>query len=40
MFYHRIYFKYSLHTHKTSRLGQQHGLQNITLTSYLYKNIN
>jgi hypothetical protein len=28
---------YSLRTHKTSRLGQQHDLQSTTLTSYYYK---
>ena len=32
-------FNYSLHTHKTWRFGQQHGLQNISLTSYFYQNI-
>jgi hypothetical protein len=30
---------YSLHTHKSSRLGQRHGLQSATLTSYFYKNM-
>ena len=30
---------YSLHTWKECRFGQRHGLQNLTLTSYFYKNI-
>jgi len=30
---------YSLHTHKESRLGQQYGLESLTLTPYFYKNI-
>ena len=30
---------YSLHTRKECRFGQQYGLQNLTLTSYFYKNI-
>ena len=30
---------YSLRAGKKSRLGQRHGLQNITLTPYYYKNI-
>jgi hypothetical protein len=30
---------YSLRTRKESRFGQQHGLQNTTLTSCFYKNI-
>ena len=30
---------YSLHTQKTWRLGQRHGLQNTILTSYFSKNI-
>jgi len=30
---------YSLHTQKECRFGQRHGLQNLTLTSYFYKNI-
>ena len=31
--------QYSLRAGKRSRLGQRHGLQNITLISYHYKNI-
>ena len=31
--------KYSLHSQKESRFGQRYGLQRLTLTSYLYKNI-
>jgi hypothetical protein len=30
---------YSFHTHKESRLEQQHGLQNLTLTPCFYKSI-
>ena len=30
---------YPLRTHKGSRFGQRHGLQNTTLTSCFYKNI-
>jgi hypothetical protein len=30
---------YSLRTHKSSRLGQRHGLQSATLTSYFYQNM-
>jgi len=34
-----LFLPYSLHTQKTWRLGQRHGLQNTTLTSYFSKNI-
>ena len=30
---------YSLHIRKEYRFGQRQGLQNLTLTSYFYKNI-
>ena len=30
---------YSLHTRKEYRFGQRQGLQNLTWTSYFYKNI-
>ena len=36
---HSLFVMYSLHTWKECRFGQRHGLQDVTLTSYFYKNI-
>jgi hypothetical protein len=34
-----IYVIQGMHSLHTNRLGQRYGLQNLTLTSYFYKNI-